>query len=325
MPPNRIVRARGFTLVELLVVVSIIALLLSILLPSLRKARDQAKTLMCQTRARSLSTGAFTYCSEWGVYPPSLSNFADSVSNPSVQILHWAGGVDWLGIGDQAGAFVPGDPFNPQTGNPKGFTAAPKFGALWPYCKDEEVYLCPTDQPGTLIPNSILGGGGNGKFSFSMFSNLGLRPPERIPARLRDSSGGSRGGGAPPTRLSTRAFARIPLFVEEHPVGINDRSAAGHMEGNFNFGTDFVVSRHGPFSKRSGYRPGSAGVSVFDQGITTIGFADGHVEGVKVNFGFRSSDVRPTAAGGNGYSGIPYTAEGLLYYYGIEYDVITIP
>ena len=56
----------GFTLVELLVVVSIIALLISILLPSLKKAREQARSVVGLSNLKSMSTGVMTYASEYG-------------------------------------------------------------------------------------------------------------------------------------------------------------------------------------------------------------------------------------------------------------------
>ena len=52
---------RGFTLIELLVVVSIIALLLSILLPSLRAAKDQAKTTACLANLHAIYMGLVSY------------------------------------------------------------------------------------------------------------------------------------------------------------------------------------------------------------------------------------------------------------------------
>ena len=64
--PPRAVREHAFernafTLVELLVVVSIIALLISILLPSLKKAREQAKVSVCMSNVKGISSASLTY------------------------------------------------------------------------------------------------------------------------------------------------------------------------------------------------------------------------------------------------------------------------
>jgi prepilin-type processing-associated H-X9-DG protein/prepilin-type N-terminal cleavage/methylation domain-containing protein len=66
----------GFTLVELLVVIGIIALLISILLPALNRARETAKLVQCMSNARQLATAAMLHAHDHeGMVPPSTDHW----------------------------------------------------------------------------------------------------------------------------------------------------------------------------------------------------------------------------------------------------------
>jgi len=72
---RRKLKFRGFTLIELLVVVAIIGLLISILLPSLSRARESARSVQCQANLHSISQGIRGYINENNSFYPPMAIF----------------------------------------------------------------------------------------------------------------------------------------------------------------------------------------------------------------------------------------------------------
>lgn len=109
---------KGFTLIELLVVIAIIALLLSILMPGLKRAKELATRLVCGSNAKQLTLAWMLYAGE-----------------NDEKLVGASVGYNYAWVG-----------------------ATPEDGTIWPYIESWDCYKCPAGIKGFDITYSISDG-----------------------------------------------------------------------------------------------------------------------------------------------------------------------
>jgi prepilin-type N-terminal cleavage/methylation domain-containing protein len=218
MKPNK----KGFTLIELLVVVAIIALLISILLPSLSRARELSKRLVCGANVKGMGTAFKIYANENEEQWPTPPFYDDT--NTFITYAYLPTGD--LRVGEPTGTATGATPgrermstVNSTTSPIPGSTTLSVTRALWMLVRSGDVtpkqFVCPSSGD-TPDPEQNL----DTYYDFSAYKNisygyqvpfgpLDTRPSENIDTRLATA--------ADKGVYSHEPIGKLPNLEEPHP------------------------------------------------------------------------------------------------------------
>ena len=164
LPCHRRRQIRGFTLLELLIVIAIIAVLIALLLPSVQQAREAARKTQCRNNLMNIGLGLRTYNQAHGVLPPGCVNATGPIAadEPGYRIGWIAQILPFMG---QEAVWREIDFIDPMRSfmNPEERTRLDEAIATWERAQDSDSPDETREQPSsTEVPMGAMGLGMSG-------------------------------------------------------------------------------------------------------------------------------------------------------------------